>query len=1487
MALGPSVPASAFVVVYNPSQYINTITNGQNLERIEALKHLLDCLIQSDIDLITLGSIWLCVTGLLTNEEQQGSINTETRLLALKCISELIKIDQLQRRFFNLWLSFDFLIRYKIENENDAVLWLECFYSLTDNGRRMDHIDDRLRVRILTKLINAVLTGPMSRNNHANQILRELFTNICHLRYDEISVVVEHIFEYLNHDEDDALNLNRNLYQQSIRKCLDILGWLIHYHTLNTTLLHYFIQNIVDLHDKYTFSAVLNTELLQLITTHLPKTPSYGVSVISILCGIIVERLETPMNNDIDPLSTLLFVLTQTLIDIRQYRSIDQHHVQLSNADITHQKCFQNTIQQLPLCWLTVLHQVYVKRQNVNIILINFQQFLTTLNVKTPMCALNLFNMNVWKMMHEIMKICHQYLIIDKKSPTTVPMYEECLMILANLANQLCCLPHNMVTDLFDIKRLTSIQKTPLREQMFKQSYAKLLCLIRPNNSEWSTALKEVVEYIILNANEAVTTRIDVLTTVFEKYLWFKMTDQVTTIGLIILDALENLILIDLNALTEDEFLSKHALMKQNAVKSIFEHFLSDHSIDSTIAHHCYKIIQMVYEQDCAHITSVQSIHRPLIEIILEQMYLLFENNLSYSRLTSVNHCSFILDFFVQQCASNYAKIVSFAQTKIRLLIWQLLLNMRLRSSDSAIGMISFKTNLTVYGVYRLDTEHKAIENENLLAVAGYLAYMIDWLRMESPDVINTILEYVCAFLKEQSMVKLSGINIEQLISLLIDKFHDDLLSKTQLSSSLKCLLVCTSYKTQISHLDSIINCFLEAMNSSKSSFIVMAIQAFTLSLANLSDEIQEYLPRIIFQLTKTSNYDMHITQTILEFLMHLLFEKFHDISLTRYLFQILIDIINQHLSQTAHNLILAHTLLCFYFKQLLNPERHLFAYFILRSLPTTSLARSCEPSSLERPSRLHRSGSLSSLNDDSHANDPVRRKMTVLDTASILSSSSNNVEDNNPLKKLNDELLRITTNYINEHLWECYLPSSVLVLLPREVRRHHLNNSWLADEKILYQIQSFDFNQLNTAKDVLPKVAHEGDDATKNRFRRYTDGNKQHSRRNKELHLLTKCQDDLHVRSLELDTNRSMFNERNLWIAVTVRSFTSTKTFLAINLSASAGLLHQKNEKLHWFEAIKLTDTSTDKSISVKDICNYCAEEHTSYLINEIALKDELQSVVNNVDRKDEENFLNRHNDYYYPRTVHRVPSDAHKYIEPIDNIKPVRVAKIGVIYIHSEQKITESNILSNIQTSQRYKQFMSSIATLKSIRSLEQDNFYRPLLDVNNSDNCGQYAYVWQNPVYQVLFHTSTLMPNTRADHEFKKKLIGNDCVIIVYNESEHPFDMKTLKTGVCRYMIEVCPQINSNYTRIRLIRRNHSSTSHDSSVVDFMSSNGIDYLISDDHVASYVRILALCLCQQGELENRPKTSSSSALTVFPWLNRFQTFRSLHTCCCLSYHH
>ncbi len=70
-----------------------------------------------------------------------------------------------------------------------------------------------------------------------------------------------------------------------------------------------------------------------------------------------------------------------------------------------------------------------------------------------------------------------------------------------------------------------------------------------------------------------------------------------------------------------------------------------------------------------------------------------------------------------------------------------------------------------------------------------------------------------------------------------------------------------------------------------------------------------------------------------------------------------------------------------------------------------------------------------------------------------------------------------------------------------------------------------------------------------------------------------------------------------------------------------------------------------------------------------------------------------------------------------------------------------------------------------------------------------------------------------------------------------------------------------------------------------MESISLNDIDYLISDDHVASYVRILALCLSQLGELETRQRSSSPFPFVISPWQNRLQALRSLHTRCCLSY--
>ena len=60
-------------------------------------------------------------------------------------------------------------------------------------------------------------------------------------------------------------------------------------------------------------------------------------------------------------------------------------------------------------------------------------------------------------------------------------------------------------------------------------------------------------------------------------------------------------------------------------------------------------------------------------------------------------------------------------------------------------------------------------------------------------------------------------------------------------------------------------------------------------------------------------------------------------------------------------------------------------------------------------------------------------------------------------------------------------------------------------------------------------------------------------------------------------------------------------------------------------------------------------------------------------------------------------------------------------------------------------------------------------------------------------------------------------------------------------------------------------------------------IDYLISDEHVAPYVRVLALHLSQQGELDTRHH--HTSPYLISPWQNRLQALKSLQTRCFLSY--
>ena len=186
----------------------------------------------------------------------------------------------------------------------------------------------------------------------------------------------------------------------------------------------------------------------------------------------------------------------------------------------------------------------------------------------------------------------------------------------------------------------------------------------------------------------------------------------------------------------------------------------------------------------------------------------LFEINLTYTRFTSFNHCTIILKFFLRQFSTNYSKMIQCLQVKIRLLIWQLFFHIRVRTSDGYLGMISQKSDLINYGIYRWEKRRgnqwipklvvfwrteidprTAIENEKCLDLHDYLSNIVEWIKLvsysshrftqsnliifqESPVVINRILEYLYTYLKESFLVNLSGININQLIPLFIDKVH-------------------------------------------------------------------------------------------------------------------------------------------------------------------------------------------------------------------------------------------------------------------------------------------------------------------------------------------------------------------------------------------------------------------------------------------------------------------------------------------------------------------------------------------------------------------------------------------------------------------------------------------------------------------------------------------------------------------------------------------
>ena len=111
----------------------------------------------------------------------------------------------------------------------------------------------------------------------------------------------------------------------------------------------------------------------------------------------------------------------------------------------------------------------------------------------------------------------------------------------------------------------------------------------------------------------------------------------------------------------------------------------------------------------------------------------------------------------------------------------------------------------------------------------------------------------------------------------------------------------------------------------------------------------------------------------------------------------------------------------------------------------------------------------------------------------------------------------------------------------------------------------------------------------------------------------------------------------------------------------------------------------------------------------------------------------------------------------------------KIGVLYVGPGQSNNEQAILANPFGSLRYTDFLHGLGSLICLRDVDRKTTF--LGGLNPEEGDGDYAYMWEDDLMQVIFHVATLMPNhpeTDPKCNKKKRHIGNDFVAIVYNNA-----------------------------------------------------------------------------------------------------------------------
>ncbi|XP_030635346.1 tuberin [Chanos chanos] len=222
---------------------------------------------------------------------------------------------------------------------------------------------------------------------------------------------------------------------------------------------------------------------------------------------------------------------------------------------------------------------------------------------------------------------------------------------------------------------------------------------------------------------------------------------------------------------------------------------------------------------------------------------------------------------------------------------------------------------------------------------------------------------------------------------------------------------------------------------------------------------------------------------------------------------------------------------------------------------------------------------------------------------------------------------------------------------------------------------------------------------------------------------------------------------------------------------------------------------------------------------------------------------------------------------VKVLDQMPPYDTHKIGVVFVGAGQVSNEVSILSNEYGSNRYAQFLTGLGKLIHLKDCDPDQIFLGGLDQYGDD--GEFTYCWHDDIMQAIFHIATLMPNRESDKGCcnKKRHIGNDFVVVVYNDSGDEYKLGTIK-GQFNFVEVVIKPLDYESNLVTLQCRKDLEGLVDTSVAK---------IVSDRNLPLLVRQMALH-ANMASLVHQYRANPSDAYAS-KWLARLRHIKRIRT--------